>query len=116
MPRILLLIPDLGHGGAARQVSLLGAHWPRDKGDLGVVVLGPETPWTQQLRQTGCRVEVLGRQRPFDVAPYLGLRRLLGDFRPDVIHAWGAAALRGLAMAGGPRGTAPGAQRSAGAE
>jgi len=97
----LLLIQDLDYGGAARQVSLLATHLPRDRFQICVGVLGGNSPWAEELRQNGCRVEVLGWQRPFDVAPFLGLRRLLDSFRPDLIHAWGTAALRGLALVGG---------------
>jgi glycosyltransferase involved in cell wall biosynthesis len=98
----LLLIQDLDYGGDARQVSLLASHLPRDRFTICVGVLGGNTPWVEELRQRGCRVEVLGWQRPFDVAPFLGLRRLLEAFRPDQIHAWGAATLRALALVGGP--------------
>jgi glycosyltransferase involved in cell wall biosynthesis len=100
--RILLLVPELDYGGAARQVSLIAAHLPRDRFEVFVGVLGVGTPWVENLRRLGCCVETLGWQRPFDIAPFLRLRRLLAGFRPELIHAWGPSTLRGLALVGGP--------------
>jgi glycosyltransferase involved in cell wall biosynthesis len=43
---------------------------------------------------------VLGWRRPFDVVPFLALRRLVKSLRPDVLHVWGATALRVVALTG----------------
>ena len=102
--RILFLIADLDHGGQARQLCLLAAHLPADRFQARVVVLGGPSPWAEQLHQAGLTVDLLGWRRAFDLAPFLALSRLLQDERPDAIHVWGTLALRGLCLAGGPRG------------
>ena len=101
MKRLLLVLADLHPNALARQAFLLARHLPADGLELCVAVLGTSTPWVEALREQGRRVETLGWRRPFDVAPFLGLRRLLQTFRPSVIHAWGPLALRGLTLAGG---------------
>jgi glycosyltransferase involved in cell wall biosynthesis len=102
--RVLLLLPSLDYGGAARQATLLAAALPRGRFEARVCVLGGEAPWADELRRAGVAVETLGWRRPFDLAPFLALRRLLRAFRPQIVHAWGAAALRALTLVGGPRG------------
>jgi glycosyltransferase involved in cell wall biosynthesis len=101
MQSVLCVISDLDYGGAARQLTLLATYLPRDAFALRVCVLGCETAWTEALRQAGVAVEVLGWQRPFDLFPLLALRRALRSLRPAVVHAWGASALRALALIGG---------------
>jgi glycosyltransferase involved in cell wall biosynthesis len=101
MQSVLCVISDLDYGGAARQLTLLAAHLPREDFAVRVCVLGREAPWIEMLRKAGVAVDVLGWQRSFDVLPLLALRRLLRSMRPAVVHAWGAAALRALAIVGG---------------
>ncbi len=102
MTRLLYLIPDLDHGGLARQLCLLASHLPADRFETHVVVLGGPSPWVDELRRAGLDVSLLGWSRPFDLGPFLVLSRLLQAYRPDIIHVWGALALRGLCLAGGP--------------
>src|SRR5207244_2041103 len=46
-------------------------------------------------------VDVLGWSRLIDPQPFLGLRRLLAEFRPDVIHTWRLSGLRWAVLVGG---------------
>ncbi len=103
MTRILFLIPDLGYGGLARQLSLLAAHLPAEQFQKRLAVLGGMTPWVEELSRGGQVTDLLGWQRPFDLAPFLDLSRLLQEYRPDIIHVWGSLGARGLCLAGGPR-------------
>lgn len=103
MTRLLLLITDLKPGAEARQAYLLARHLPAESIRLGVAVLGPSTPWVESLRQEGLRVETLDWRRPFDIAPFRALRRLLQEFQPEVIHVCDSQALRALTLAQGPR-------------
>jgi glycosyltransferase involved in cell wall biosynthesis len=96
--RILSLIPDLQYNGAARQLTLLVPALPRDRFTVRVCVLGSAGPWAEELRRAGVEVEVLGWRRWIDPQPLLALRRSLGSFRPDLVHAWGLPALRALAL------------------
>jgi glycosyltransferase involved in cell wall biosynthesis len=101
MRKILFVIPGLNFGGAARQLTLLATGLPRERFDVRVCVLGGAAPWVESLRQAGVAVELLGWKRPFDVAPFFALRRLLRSFRPEVVHAWGRAALIAVTLSGG---------------
>ncbi len=97
MPKVLLVVPSLAYGGAARQARLLAAGLPREGLDVRVCALGCRAPWADELAAAGVAVDVLGWRRPFDVLPLAALRRLLRAYRPDVVHAWGPAALRAVA-------------------
>src|SRR5215472_7377202 len=103
MRTVLFVIPSLEYSGAARQLALLAAGLPRESFHVRVAVLGVESPWVASLRGEGVEVEVLGWRRPFDVRPFLALRRLVGSMRPDVVHVWGAAALRAVVLSGSRR-------------
>jgi glycosyltransferase involved in cell wall biosynthesis len=100
---VLFVIPSLGYSGAARQLMLLAAGLPRDSFRVCVAVLGAETPWAASLRGEGVEVEVLGWRRPFDMRPFLALRRLVRSLRPNVVHVWGMTALRAVGLSGSRR-------------
>jgi len=97
---VLFVIANLEYSGAARQLSLLAANLPRESFRVRVAVLGTETPWVASLRGQGVDVEVLGWRRPFDVLPFMALRRLVRSMRPDVLHVWGTTALRAVKLTG----------------
>jgi glycosyltransferase involved in cell wall biosynthesis len=97
---VLFIIPSLAYSGRARRLTLLAAHLPRDRVRLRVVVLGPPSPWGVALRSAGVAVDELGWRRPFDARPLFALRQLAAGERPDVIHAWGEAALWAALLAG----------------
>jgi glycosyltransferase involved in cell wall biosynthesis len=103
MKKVLFVSSSLDWSGSARQLALIAAGLPRDRWQARVGVLGPPTLGGKALQATGVRVDVLGWRRSFDVTPFLALRRLLHDFQPDVIHAWGPAALRAMALLGTSR-------------
>src|SRR5208283_2376426 len=65
-----------------------------------VCTLVADGPLGALLRQGGVPVESLGWRRSLDVLPLLRLRRLVRDFAPDIVHAWGPLALRALRVAG----------------
>lgn len=96
MLKALLVLPSLDYGGAARQAVLLAAGLPREGVEVRVCALGGPAPWADALAAAGVAVDVLGWRRPFDVRPLAALRRLLRSYRPDVVHAWGPAALRAI--------------------
>jgi glycosyltransferase involved in cell wall biosynthesis len=100
MTNVLFVTPDLDYGGAARQLTLLAEGLPRERFHARVCVLGGPAPWVETLRQAGVGVDVLGWKRPFDVAPFLALRRLLLSDRPAVLHAWGGPALAAVLLSG----------------
>lgn len=98
MQRILFLLSSLDYHGAARQLALLVRGLARDEFERCVCVLGAEGPLGEPLRQAGASVTVLNWTRRLDVAPFLRLKRLIREFQPDLIHAWGLPPLRLLSL------------------
>jgi glycosyltransferase involved in cell wall biosynthesis len=101
--KVLFVIPSLEPGGSARQLTLLASALPAGTFVCRVCALGQAGPWADELPRSGVQVHVLGWKRLLDPAPLLGLRRILWEFRPDVLHVWGMRALRTLALLGGWR-------------
>jgi len=99
--KILFLIYDLAYGGAARQLMMLAAGLPRERFSVRVFTIGPDAPWSRALRGAGVAVESGNRRRLFDVGAFVGLRRALRHFAPDVIHVFGLPALRAAVLTGG---------------
>jgi glycosyltransferase involved in cell wall biosynthesis len=100
--KILFLTADLEYRGPVTQLTLLARRLPRDRFLPRVCTLGDSGPAAEPLRSAGVPVEALGWRRPFDVNPALALRRLLREFRPDVIHAWGLTPARAVWLASRP--------------
>jgi glycosyltransferase involved in cell wall biosynthesis len=100
--KVLYVIPDLGYGSPARQLTLLAPRLPRDRFEPHVCVLGRPGPFGRVLQDAEVPVEVLHWVRLVDLAPLWQLRRRLKSLQPDMIHTWGPLALRavGLVRAG----------------
>ncbi|HYT89183.1 MAG TPA: glycosyltransferase family 4 protein [Gemmataceae bacterium] len=99
--KILNLIPSLASDGAAAQLALLATGLPRDRFEVQVGLLGDADGLPTSLAAGLVPVTALGWTRLLDPRPLWRLRRLVRDFRPDVIHAWRPGALRALAIAVG---------------
>jgi glycosyltransferase involved in cell wall biosynthesis len=97
---VLFIIPSLAYSGLARRLTLLCAHLPRDRFRFRVTVLGGPSPWSEALRRHGVSVDELNWHRPLDALPLFTLRERSAEFRPDVVHAWGAASLRAVLLSG----------------
>jgi glycosyltransferase involved in cell wall biosynthesis len=100
LKRILYIAPNLHYSGATTQLCLLAKELPREQFEVIVVVLSEAGSGRTSLAASGVRIETLGWRRLFDLKPWLRLRRLLNEYRPDVIHAWKAPSLRALAVLG----------------
>jgi glycosyltransferase involved in cell wall biosynthesis len=104
MLKVLFVIPSLGPGGAAKQLTLLATGLPRDRFQGHVCALGQTGPFAALLQEAGLGVTTLGWARRLDLRPVLALRRLVREFDPDVIHAWGTRALWTARLASGRGG------------
>jgi len=104
MRRIIFIIPSLEYSGTAQQLTLLASNLPRHRFDICVVVLGRTGPLGEVLAACGVRVEALSWNRLVELEPLLRLRRILREFQPEVIHAWGLPALQTLRIATGLNG------------
>src|SRR5688572_11834059 len=92
--KIVHFIDSLDYSGSARQLRLLAP--ARADGDTAVEVccLGPETPWSQSLRDGGAIVHTLDWSRWIDPMVLWNVRAILQETSPDVIHVWRRPALR----------------------
>jgi len=87
-PRILVLIKGLGIGGAERLISEAAPVWNRDEFDYRVAYV---LPWKDQLvddlETHQVKVTCVGGTSGLDIQTPWRLRRLIADWRPDLIHA-----------------------------
>ncbi len=105
--RILLVIPTLDRSGAEKQFTLLATGLPRDQFDVRVVALTRGGPYAEVLEQHGIPVTILGKRWKFDPFCLWRLRRVIRDWRPEVVHTWLFAANAYGRMVAGGRGQPP---------
>ena len=60
--RIVLVIPTMDRGGAEKQLCLLAKNLPHDQFDVHVILLTRDGPRSQQLRDAGIPVTVIGKR------------------------------------------------------
>lgn len=106
---------DLGLSDEAGQIVRLAAGLSSDRFRVEVGVLGPvDTAVAEPLREAGVTVLALGLRRGIDLRGLRRLRRVVAAANPDVLHAWGAAAVRAARLVPGPRLVASAAEPEAG--
>lgn len=86
--RIVLVIPTMDRGGAEKQLCLLAENLPRDQFDVHVLLLTRDGPRSQQLRDAGIPVTVIGKRFKADPAAFFRLRRELKKLQPQIVHTW----------------------------
>ena len=86
--RIAQVIPTMDRGGAEKQLCLLAKNLPRDQFDVHVFLLTREGPRSEQLREAGVPVTLIGKRFKADPTALLRLRRQLRRWSPDVVHTW----------------------------
>jgi glycosyltransferase involved in cell wall biosynthesis len=86
--RVLQVIPTLAVGGAERVVALLALHLHRSGHTVGVVSLyDPCGSWIEtELRANGIPIHFLGKHPGLDLRMIPRIARVVGRFRPDVLH------------------------------
>jgi len=85
--KVLLLTNTLENGGLERQLVLLATHLPPPWEPL-VWSMGRGV-FLDSLLGHGVDVLIAERRARLDPRPAVALRRVLRDWRPDVVHAWG---------------------------
>lgn len=93
----LFVISSLAPSGAARQLYSLATALPRER--VRICVLGAGSAWSDDLRRSGVKVEVLSWDRPIDLRPIFSLISVLRSHR-GTLCAWDATAARTLLLAG----------------
>jgi glycosyltransferase involved in cell wall biosynthesis len=81
-------------------LTLLAVHLPRERIQIRIAVLNGSSPWAEALRKSGIQVDELHWHRALDARPFLTLRKIAAEYRPDVIHAWGARGVLAALSAG----------------
>ncbi len=102
--RILQIIPTLDRSGAEKQLALLACRLPREEFEVHVCALTRGGPLESELRQAGIPVTVIGKRWKIDFRAFVRLRRLVEQWRPDLIHTWLFAANVYGRLAGTARG------------
>jgi len=87
--KVAFLVSRLDRGGTERQLIVL-ARGLRERGhSVVVLVFYPDGALEGELRDAGVRVRVLHKRGRWDLAGFLlGLRRVVREERPDVLHGY----------------------------
>ena len=86
--KLLLVIPTLDKCGAEKQLTLLASNLPKERFDVRVVALTRGGPYEATLRDAGVPVDIIGKTAKFSPRAYWRLKKIIRDFRPDVVHTW----------------------------
>ncbi|MEO1615011.1 MAG: glycosyltransferase [Planctomycetota bacterium] len=86
--RLALVIPTMDRGGAEKQLALLARHLPTDQFETHVILLTRDGPRSDDLRQAGIRVTLIGKRFKADPTALLRLRKELKRLQPDLVHTW----------------------------
>jgi len=86
--KLLLLIPTLDRSGAEKQFSLLATGLSREEFEIRVVCLTRGGPYEAVLRKQEIPVSVLHKRLKFDPVAFFRLRKLIKEWRPDILHTW----------------------------
>jgi len=84
--RVLHLITDLEIGGAPLFVRNLVCGMDRSDFEVQVACLGTKGPLVQDLRDKLITTHALGAKGPWDMRVMCRLARVIGDFRPHILH------------------------------
>jgi glycosyltransferase involved in cell wall biosynthesis len=98
-PRVLIVISNLGFGGAERQVVEFTNNADPRELDLQLCSLSTDVPLAAQLRDPA-RLHILPKRGKYDLGVVLRLARLLREQRIDVVHGYLFDAEIAAALAG----------------
>jgi glycosyltransferase involved in cell wall biosynthesis len=103
-PRVLIVISNLGFGGAERQVVEFANNADPSELDLQLCSLSTNVPLAAQLRDPA-RLHIIPKRGKYDLRVVLGLARLLREQRIDIVHGYLFDAEIAAALAGRLAGT-----------
>jgi glycosyltransferase involved in cell wall biosynthesis len=86
--RVLEIIPTLVRGGAEKQFAMLATQLPASEFEVQVAVLTHTGPLEESLRAADIPVTIIGKRWKIDPLAYRRLKRLIAEFRPDIVHTW----------------------------
>jgi glycosyltransferase involved in cell wall biosynthesis len=88
IPRVVLMISDLEHGGAQRQVVALANGLMLSGVQVDVVSLSDYVPLADGLKDADCRLHVMTRRWKLDASIVWRVGRWLRRHQPDVVHSF----------------------------
>jgi glycosyltransferase involved in cell wall biosynthesis len=99
--RVLFLIPQLGAGGAERQMVLLARAFDKTRFDVTIAPMYAGGAWWNDARQIeGVSIRALDKRGRYDVLGFgQRLARVVREVRPHVVQTHGVSAPFGLAAA-----------------
>lgn len=86
-PKVLLLTDSLENGGAERQLALFAKYIPREW-DVRIWSMS-DGPYKSLIEDSQVKLDIRERRWKFDIVPAFSLYRLILNWMPDIIHAWG---------------------------
>jgi glycosyltransferase involved in cell wall biosynthesis len=86
--KILLVIDNLGSGGAQRQMVNLACALSTRGHHIEFFTYYPQNFYRPILEKTGIQVHLRQKTSRFSVAPVVALRKLIGQSRPDIVLAF----------------------------
>lgn len=102
---VVLVVDDLGYGGAERQVVELANNMDSGRFDVHVCALSDHLPLSHTLTDAERRLHVVKKSNRFDVTVIRRLARLLRDLNADVVHGFLFSAEIASRIAGRMAGT-----------
>ena len=85
---VVLVIDDLGYGGAERQVVELANNMDPARFDVHICVLSKHVPLSNVLRDAEHRLHIIERRSRLDCGVILRLSRMLRVLRADIVHGY----------------------------
>jgi len=86
--RVVLVVDDLGYGGAERQVVELANGMDSEHFEVHVCTLSEHVPLSSRLRDAEHRLHVIKRRGRLDVTMVTRLARLLQSLQADIVHGY----------------------------
>ncbi len=85
---VVLVIDDLGYGGAERQVVELANNMDPDRFDVHVCTLSDNVPLGSKLRNSERRLHTIVKKNKVDFTVVPRLARLLKSLNADIVHSF----------------------------
>lgn len=85
---VLLVVDDLGYGGAERQLVELANNMDFNRFDVHICTLSDHLPLRNQLKDLENNLHVIARKFRFDFTVVLRLAWLLRKLNADIVHGY----------------------------
>ncbi|KGO89378.1 glycosyltransferase [Flavobacterium suncheonense] len=95
--KVLHCLETLGAGGVERRRLSIVKLLPKDRFEVKIVCTQLQNQLYKEFEDLGVEIIVVGKlKHPFDFSVHQKVQKVIGDFRPDIIHG---AVFEGISMA-----------------